>query len=250
MAASFSPNPSFHLCPDFNIAPPPTGHLKLGSVLSSLNIRGVLRPLNHGDTVMVPESQLQPPHEPMKKTGFSRSLKELRGLEGSIWAKIFGWEGLGNIFTGLRKRENDETLTVESLFIRYFIPTADYLKQALEADGHFILKLTTDNGDCLEEWLPKQKNLASEEGVISSKAASCDLKFSESIQLLQSREELKHAENLRKLHAKFTDSVAYLGVFAGSASLDQRLKNRPEYKALVLLALNMLEMNLISSKDE
>jgi hypothetical protein len=71
----------------------------------------------------------------MEKTGFSRSLKELRSLEGSIWAKIFGWDGLGAMFSFLRKREDDEALTVEKLLVRYFVPTSEYVKQALEVDG-------------------------------------------------------------------------------------------------------------------
>lgn len=135
MAGSISPKPSFHLCPDFSIAPPPDGHLQLGSVLRALDIDGVLTPLDIGATVLVPKLQLWPRDKPMEKTGFSRSLKELRGLEGSIWAKIFGWDGLGAMFSFLRRRGNDETLTVEKLLVQYFIPTPEYIKQALEVDG-------------------------------------------------------------------------------------------------------------------
>ncbi|KAF2801992.1 uncharacterized protein BDZ99DRAFT_212406 [Mytilinidion resinicola] len=135
MAGSISPQPSFHLCPDFSIAPPPDGHLQLGSVLHTLDIDGVLTPLDIGATVLVPESQRWPRDNPMEKMGFNRSLKELRGLEGSIWAKIFGWNGLGAMFSFLRRRENDETLAVEKLFVQYFIPTTEYMKQALEVNG-------------------------------------------------------------------------------------------------------------------
>ncbi|PTB54538.1 hypothetical protein M431DRAFT_16514 [Trichoderma harzianum CBS 226.95] len=85
MATSFSPQPSFHLCPDFSIAPPPN----------------------------VPASQLRPLDKPSEKVGFSRSLEELRGLEVSIWENIFGNEGLGGALSFLRNRENDETLIVE-----------------------------------------------------------------------------------------------------------------------------------------
>ncbi|KAM7185094.1 hypothetical protein V8F33_012603 [Rhypophila sp. PSN 637] len=123
--ASFSSQPSFHLCPDFNIPPPPDGHLELGSVL-------VYYPLDAGDTVEIPDAQLKPISE---KTGFSRTLKELRGVEGSIWAKIFGSDGLGAMFSFLRKRENDETLTVKKLLVQYFIPTPEYMKKALEIDN-------------------------------------------------------------------------------------------------------------------
>ncbi|KAJ0312470.1 hypothetical protein COL516b_001554 [Colletotrichum fioriniae] len=130
MATSFSPQPSFHLCPDFSIAPPPNGHLELGTVLRGLDYDSVYSPLNIGDTI-----KLLPLDKPSEKSGFSRSLRELRGIEGSIWANIFGSEGLGAAFSFLRNRENDEVLTVEKLFVRYFIPTSEYMKNALEIDG-------------------------------------------------------------------------------------------------------------------
>ncbi|KAH7140364.1 hypothetical protein B0J13DRAFT_557566 [Dactylonectria estremocensis] len=135
MAGSVSPKPCFHLCPDFNIAPPPNGHLQLGSVLAGLDIDSVLDPLDVGASLPVPESQLWPRDGPQEKTGFSRSLRELRSLEGSIWAKIFGWHGLGVKFSLPHQREANETLSVEKLLVRYFSPTPEYTKQALELDG-------------------------------------------------------------------------------------------------------------------
>jgi hypothetical protein len=135
MAGSVSPKPSFHLCPDFGIAPPPDGHLQLGSVLRSLDLNGVLTPLDIGATVAVPQDQLWPRDKPQEKTGFSRSLRELRSSKGNIWANLFGWDGLGTAFSFLRRRDNDETLTVDKLLVRYFIPTPAYVKQALEVDG-------------------------------------------------------------------------------------------------------------------
>ncbi|KAL2686793.1 hypothetical protein Neosp_004335 [[Neocosmospora] mangrovei] len=70
-----------------------------------------------------------------EKTGFSHTLKELRGVKGSIWATIFGSDGLGGMFSFLHKRENDEILTVQKLLVHYFIPTSEYMKQALEIDN-------------------------------------------------------------------------------------------------------------------
>ncbi|KAJ4024684.1 hypothetical protein NW752_003238 [Fusarium irregulare] len=130
--ASFSSQPAFHLCPDFHIPPPPDGHLELGSMLRGLDFNGVYSPLDGGDTVEIPDEQLKPISA---KTGFSRTLKELRGIEGSIWAKTFGSDGLGAMFSFLRKRENDETLTVDKLLVQYFIPTSEYMKKALEIDN-------------------------------------------------------------------------------------------------------------------
>ncbi|KAJ4136565.1 hypothetical protein NW768_004182 [Fusarium equiseti] len=130
--ASFSSQPAFHLCPDFHIPPPPNGHLELGSMLRGLDLNSVYSPLDGCDPVEIPDAQLKPISE---KTGFSRTLKELRGTEGSIWAKIFGSDRLGATFSFLRKRENDESLTVDKLLVQYFIPTPEYMKNALEIDN-------------------------------------------------------------------------------------------------------------------
>ena len=135
MATSFSPQPSFHLCPDFSIAPPPDGHLELGSVLRGLDFSNIFSPLNLGDTIEIPDSQLWPLDKPSEKSGFSRSLGDLRGLEGNIWAKIFGKSGPGPKFSFERSRENDEILTVERVFVRYFMPTSAFMKATLEVDG-------------------------------------------------------------------------------------------------------------------
>ncbi|KAK4445255.1 hypothetical protein QBC34DRAFT_413505 [Podospora aff. communis PSN243] len=131
MAGSISPKPSFYLCPDFSV--PPDGHLQLGSVLRGLDLDGVLTPLNLGHLVDVAPDQLWPRDKPQEKTGFSRSLRELRSIEGSLWAKLFA--GSSGSFSFLRRRDDDETLTVDKLLVRFFIPTQAYVKQALEADG-------------------------------------------------------------------------------------------------------------------
>ncbi|CVL09025.1 uncharacterized protein FMAN_14292 [Fusarium mangiferae] len=131
-SASFSFQPSFHLCLDFHIPPQPDGHLELGSVLRGIDFNSVYSPLDAGDTVEIPDAQLKPISE---KTGFSRNLREPRSVEGSIWAKVFASDGLGAMFSVLRKRENDETLTVKRLLVQYFIPTPEYMKKALEIDN-------------------------------------------------------------------------------------------------------------------
>ncbi|KAK0620785.1 hypothetical protein B0T14DRAFT_604317 [Immersiella caudata] len=56
-------------------------------------------------------------------------------MQGSLWAKLFGRGGSRGNFSFLCRRDDDETLTVEKLLVRYFIPTQAYVKLALEADG-------------------------------------------------------------------------------------------------------------------
>lgn len=80
-------------------------------------------------------------------------------------------------------------------------------------------------------------------------ASNCQSNFSNSHQFLDSNGEGKYAIILQKLQKRFVDWAAYLGVFAeGNASLDQRLKRHPQYRDLILLVLDMLNMNLVQSK--
>ncbi|KAF5621993.1 major facilitator superfamily transporter [Fusarium sp. NRRL 52700] len=130
MASSTSPTPSYHLCPDFSIAPPPDGHLTLGSILKSLDHDGVSHPLNLNSTIDISEENIFPRSGPDSKTGFTRTLKELRATQASIWAKIFSNPGAS--FSFLRNRTDDETLEVEDLQTRYFSPDHYYMTQSLK----------------------------------------------------------------------------------------------------------------------
>jgi len=130
---SVNPKPSYHLCPDFSISPPPNGHLTLGSILKNLDVDGVAHPLNiHGSTIDIPDTEVYPRDAPDSKFGLTSTLGKLRSVEGSFWAKIFGVDGLGGSLGFLRKRTDDETLTVEDVQTRYFSPTEEYMKQSLE----------------------------------------------------------------------------------------------------------------------
>ncbi|KAM0326357.1 hypothetical protein ACHAQA_006959 [Verticillium albo-atrum] len=131
MSAFVSPKPSYHLCPDFSIPPPPDGQLELGSILTSLDIEGVTSPLNHLTCVKVPEDDLYPRGRPDVKVGFQRTMSQLRSVEAGIWAKIFGLDGVGGKLGWLRRRSDDETLTVKELKTRYFVPTEKYMLEAL-----------------------------------------------------------------------------------------------------------------------
>ncbi|KAF5702069.1 major facilitator superfamily transporter [Fusarium mundagurra] len=132
MVTSTSPKPSYHLCPDFSIATPPDGHLTLGSILLSLDVDGVAHPLNLNAAIGIPPEHIFPRNGPDSKTGFTRTLKELRSVEASIWAKIFSLQGLGGTFNFLNKRTDDESLTVEEIQTRYFSPTEEYMTKSLE----------------------------------------------------------------------------------------------------------------------
>lgn len=152
---SSSPTPSYHLCPDFSIAPPTKGHLDLGTILLSLDVAGVSFPLNLGSLVEIPKDrifpapkveatatdQAQPPPATTDddfnvegwdmKGGFTRTMGQLRKLDTSIWVKIA--HGIGGKLGWLSERSADETLTVKKVLTKYFVPTNEYLEEALNA---------------------------------------------------------------------------------------------------------------------
>ncbi|KAF2176063.1 hypothetical protein K469DRAFT_700455 [Zopfia rhizophila CBS 207.26] len=129
---SINPEPSFHLCPSFTIPPPPNGHLHLGSILKNLKNDGVSFPVNHYCRVDIADGDIYPKNGPDEKKGFTRTLKELRAVQGSFWAKILSLGGLGGSFSFLRGRSDDQTLTVDKLLTRYFNPSPEYMDKALE----------------------------------------------------------------------------------------------------------------------
>ncbi|KAL7803905.1 hypothetical protein V8C43DRAFT_266357 [Trichoderma afarasin] len=132
---SVSPTPSYHLCPDFPIPPPPNGHLTLGTILASIDLRGVLRPLNLNSVPDIPATMTFPKDGPHSITNFTRTLKQLRTIKGSIWAQLFSFGGPSEKLNFLSTRDDDETLTVADLRTTYIIPSEEYMKKALENAG-------------------------------------------------------------------------------------------------------------------
>lgn len=122
--------PSYHLCPDFRIPPPPNGHLTLGSMLKNLEEDGVQFPLNNGKVEPIPDDAIHPRDGPHAERGFTRNMSELRSIGAGIWSKIFGLEVLSAKFS--RSHGTGEFLTVEELLTRTFIPDEEYTRKSLE----------------------------------------------------------------------------------------------------------------------
>jgi hypothetical protein len=54
---------------------------------------------------------------------------------------------------------------------------------------------------------------------------------------------------LEEMHIRFSSWASYLGVFASpKANLDRRLKRHAAYRDLVLLAVDMLRLNLVQRR--
>ena len=123
--------PSYHLCADFRIPPPPNGHLALGTILKNLDEDGVQFPLNAGKAEPVAQEAMQPREGPHVQRGFTRSMSELRSVEGGIWARIAGgWGSLSAKFS--RTHASGEILTVRGLLTRTFIPDEEYMYKAID----------------------------------------------------------------------------------------------------------------------
>lgn len=122
--------PSYHLCPDFRIPPPPNGHLTLGSVLKNLEEDGVQFPLNNGKIEPISEDAIHPRDGPHAERGFTRNMSELRSIGAGIWSKIFSLEVLSAKFS--RSHGTGEFLTVKELLTRTFIPDEEYTRKSLE----------------------------------------------------------------------------------------------------------------------
>jgi hypothetical protein len=86
-------------------------------------------------------------------------------------------------------------------------------------------------------------------GLISTLASTCASNFYNALQLLGEDEDQKYEGIFRQLEKRFLNWAAYLGVFAGgNGTLDHRLKRHPQYRDLVLLVLDMLNVSLVQSK--
>lgn len=122
--------PSYHLCPDFRTPPPPNGHLTLGTILKTLDENGIQFPLNADKVEPVAPETIQPRDRPHAQRGFTRSMNELRSVEGGIWAKIFSLGSLSAKFS--HSHGSGEILTVRELLTRTFIPDEEYMYKSLD----------------------------------------------------------------------------------------------------------------------
>ncbi|KAI1124295.1 hypothetical protein F5Y10DRAFT_249673 [Nemania abortiva] len=148
---SISPTPTYHLCPVFHIAPPIKGHLDLGTVLPELSAGGVNFPRNGGRPLAeVPRDQIFPrlgeeAYDNWQKGegdtladdlwdvkgGVTRSVGQLRSLEGNIWGKAPG--GVAGKLNWLCERSSDDTIKIDKILTRYFIPTEEYMEAVFQS---------------------------------------------------------------------------------------------------------------------
>jgi hypothetical protein len=130
MPVSINPKASYHLCPDFSTGTLESSPLQLGSILKNLDVDG-LAPVNERSLIPVPEEERWPRNGPDVKRGLKFSMSDLKSAEFSVWAKVFGANGLGGKLGWLSKWTEDEDLTIDALKTRYFNPDDKYMAKVL-----------------------------------------------------------------------------------------------------------------------
>jgi len=132
MASTRRTPPTYHVVPRFDIAAK-GGALELGTVVDSLLM---LRPLNRGEIVPIPENLR---YAPVPHAGFTGTRSRLREGHCGIWAKALAFQGVSaNVSV---QHEGEVTVACEAIVTAYFDPDAAYVARTLAVRGvsdHFI----------------------------------------------------------------------------------------------------------------
>jgi hypothetical protein len=132
MASTRRPPPTYHVVPRFDIAAK-GGAIGLGTVVDNLLM---LRPLNPGEIVPIPENLR---YTPVTHAGFTETRSRLREGHCGIWAKALACQGASA--DASVQHESQATVTCEAIVTTYFDPDAAYVAQSLAVRGvsdHFI----------------------------------------------------------------------------------------------------------------
>jgi hypothetical protein len=126
MASTRRPPPTYHVVPRFDIAAK-GGALELGTVVDSLLM---LRPLNPGEIVPIPENLR---YAPVPHAGFTETRSRLREGHCGIWAKALAFQGVSADASA--QHESQTTVACEAIVTTYFDPDAAYVARSLAVRG-------------------------------------------------------------------------------------------------------------------
>jgi hypothetical protein len=114
---------TYHVVPRFDIAAQ-GGPLSLGTIVADL---GLLRPLNRGYHVKIPDNLIYPP---VPQTNFKDTLAKVRELNFAAWVRALGLPVGGSVNVGDSKGV-EETVFCKSIVTTYFDPdpAGDYVKK-------------------------------------------------------------------------------------------------------------------------
>lgn len=119
--------PTYHLAPNFSLAPPPDGMLHLGSIIDDLQNP---EPINEDDLVDIPGKIYRD-----FKEGFTASRSKMKKGELGIWAKVIGLEGLGGEISGSHGGSSEVTYKFDSIETIYFSASTNYILEAMNKEG-------------------------------------------------------------------------------------------------------------------
>ncbi|KJX93958.1 hypothetical protein TI39_contig4230g00002 [Zymoseptoria brevis] len=114
---------TYFISPNFDIAPPPAGPLKLGHIIQGPDEPDI-EPLNVDSYIAAPA-----PLPPMLKTGFSSSRSKLLAGELGIWAQVMATMGV-HASAGF-DRSSDDELNVREIEAQTFQPSLIYVQRSV-----------------------------------------------------------------------------------------------------------------------
>ncbi|SMR52952.1 unnamed protein product [Zymoseptoria tritici ST99CH_1E4] len=114
---------TYFISPNFDIAPPPDGPLKLGHIIPRPD-ESDIEPLNVDSYIAAPASL-----PPMLKTGFSSSRSKLLAGELGIWAQVMATIGV-HASAGFDCSSDDE-INVGEVETQTFQPSLDYVTRSV-----------------------------------------------------------------------------------------------------------------------
>jgi hypothetical protein len=114
--------PTYHLAPNFSIAPPPAGPIHLGSIIMSLESPDVLN-----------EESRIPPKKTWthRKRGFTATRSRMQAGEYGLWAKFVGNAGVSAEASFSHERSGQDEYRFAAEETSYFAPAPAYLKDSM-----------------------------------------------------------------------------------------------------------------------
>lgn len=121
---------TYHLCPTFDIAPPPTGAIDLGSiVVSKLKLRA---PLNRTSQVLIPEQLLDQRNE---QSNTKHVVKNSSNSKFGLFTTIAQITGLGAEASVRFDKDANAEYSFEKELTTSFEPTDEYIEEAVASPG-------------------------------------------------------------------------------------------------------------------
>lgn len=118
---------TYHVCPDFDVPPPPTGPIRLGHIIRTLT--DPCNALNTDDRVPIDKDYLS------FKDGFKATRTQLREGKLGMWAQVLEGVGVGSEVSYKLERNASDEYTFDRVETVFFIPSDEYYSKSIAAPG-------------------------------------------------------------------------------------------------------------------